>query len=118
MIKDSDVTVMVSDMKRAIRFYVEGLGFKLVANYGDHYAQIIAPGIKIGLHPTENGNRSQPGAQGISIGFMVDDLNVALARVSEIGVSSVRIVNDGPVTLAHFADPDGNPLYFAEERKR
>jgi len=34
-IKEANVTVMVTDMKRAIHFYVDVLGLELKANYGD-----------------------------------------------------------------------------------
>lgn len=44
MIKEASVTVMVSDMKRAIKFYVEIVGLNLKANWGDEFAQIKAPG--------------------------------------------------------------------------
>ena len=37
-ITDANVTVMLSDMKRAINFYVDVVGLELKANYGDHYA--------------------------------------------------------------------------------
>jgi catechol 2,3-dioxygenase-like lactoylglutathione lyase family enzyme len=51
MIKDANVTVIVSDIKKAIRFYVETLGLELKANYSDQYARVQAPGVIIGLHP-------------------------------------------------------------------
>ena len=50
-IQDCNVTVMVSNMDNAIKFYSETLGFKLKARYGDHWADIEGPGIAIGLHP-------------------------------------------------------------------
>jgi hypothetical protein len=67
-IKDSNVTIMVRDMDRSISFY-QSIGFTLKNRWGSHYAQISAPGITIGLHPT-SGNNSQ-GTSNISVGFTV-----------------------------------------------
>ncbi len=50
MIQEGNVTVMVSDLERAIRFYTEALGLKLKWRWGD-YAEVEAPGVTIGLHP-------------------------------------------------------------------
>ena len=58
-IKEANVTVMVTDMKRAIHFYVDVLGLELKANYGDQYAQVASPGVMIGLHPGRRRTRSQ-----------------------------------------------------------
>lgn len=42
---------MVYNMDAAVEFYVEKLEFKLVNRYADHYAEVQAPGLMIGLHP-------------------------------------------------------------------
>jgi catechol 2,3-dioxygenase-like lactoylglutathione lyase family enzyme len=46
MIKEANVTVMVSDLNRAIKFYTETLGLKLVSQYQTHWAEIQAPGLE------------------------------------------------------------------------
>jgi hypothetical protein len=38
MFKDANVTVIVSDMDWAVKFYVEILGLKLKSRYGDYFA--------------------------------------------------------------------------------
>jgi hypothetical protein len=38
---------------KPIGFY-ESLGFKLLQRWGDYYAQLTAPGITIGLHPSKD----------------------------------------------------------------
>jgi catechol 2,3-dioxygenase-like lactoylglutathione lyase family enzyme len=108
------VTVMVTDMKRAIRFYVEVLGLELKANYGDQYAQVASPGVMIGLHPMTQGD-SQPSKPGnISVGFGVESLEAGMADLKAKGVTFSRVVEDRPTKLAFFTDPDGNPLYLSE----
>jgi catechol 2,3-dioxygenase-like lactoylglutathione lyase family enzyme len=117
-IQDANVTIMVTDMKRAIRFYVEVLGLELKANYGDHYAQVASPGVMIGLHPMTKED-SQPGKSGsISIGFGVESLAGGIADLKAKGVTFSRVVEDGPTKLALFTDPDGNPLYLSETASR
>jgi len=49
-IKSINVTVMVSNLDRAIQFYTESLGLTLKNRYGAHWADIEGPGIVIGLH--------------------------------------------------------------------
>jgi len=113
-IKEANVTVMVADMKRAIKFYVDVLGLELKANYGDQYAQLASPGVVIGLHPMTK-DESHPAAPGnISVGFGVESLAAAIADLKAKGVAFSRIVEDRPTKLAFFNDSDGNPLYLSE----
>jgi len=116
-IKEANVTVMVGDMKKAIRFYVDVLGLELRANYGDQFAQVACPGIVIGLHPRTESD-SKPKSAGISVGFGTDDLTAAMAELKAKGVTFSRVVEDRPTKLAFFADPDGNPLYLSESAHR
>ena len=52
MFSGGNVTVYVSNMDRAVRFYSETLGLKLAYRFGDHWASIEAgTGLTIGLHP-------------------------------------------------------------------
>jgi catechol 2,3-dioxygenase-like lactoylglutathione lyase family enzyme len=113
-ITEANVTVMVTDMKRSIRFYVDVVGLELKANYGDHYAQVVSPGVVIGLHPRTKDD-SHPGkAEGMSIGFGVDDLTSAMTDLKAKGVAFSRVVEDRPTKLAFFTDPDGTPLYLSQ----
>ena len=108
-----NVTVMVAQMDRAIRFYTEVLGFKLAQRFGDHWAQVEGPGITIGLHPTEN---MPEAGGGLSIALGVDNVDQAIADLKGKDASlAFNVVPDGYVKLAHFADPDGNALYLVEE---
>jgi len=113
-IKEANVTIMVTDMKKSISFYVDVLGLELKANYGDQYAQVASPGVMIGLHPITKDD-SHPAASGnISVGFGVESLTTAIADLKSKGVTFSRTVEDRPTKLAFFTDPDGNPLYLSE----
>jgi catechol 2,3-dioxygenase-like lactoylglutathione lyase family enzyme len=115
MLKAGNVTVLVSDLDRAINFYTQILGLKLDNRYENEWAEIIAPGLTIGLHPVmEHG--PQPGkSESLSIGFTVDSLNEEMSILKSRGIIfSPNIVEDGPVRIAFFTDPDKTPLYICE----
>lgn len=108
----SNVTVMVRDFDRAIDFYTKTLGLSLVNRWGNHYAQVSAPGVTIGLHPSDE---EFTGREGISIGFAVEDIESAKKLLDEKGVKSNR--NEGKSgSLLSFTDPDGTPLYFMQSK--
>lgn len=51
MYAESNVTVMVSDMGKAVRFYTETLGLPLRMRWEDEYATVEAPGCSSGSTP-------------------------------------------------------------------
>src|SRR5437016_617215 len=109
-IKTANVTVMTKDMDKSIDFYTKGLGLELKQRWDNHYAQVSAPGVVIGLHPArETGNASAD----ISIGFGVDSLAEAEKRLKELNVS-YETTEDKTGKIAYFKDPDGTTLYFME----
>jgi len=116
MIKEANVTVMVNDIEKAIRFYTDVMGLKLKAHYGDQFAQVEAPGTIIALHPFSSKGRVPAKSENMSIGFSVDNLDRALDDLKSKGVSFSRISDDGQVRLAFFTDPDGNPLYLSQSK--
>lgn len=117
MFVESNVTVMVSDLDRAVAFYTEVLGLTLKGRYGDHWAEVEAPGLRIGLHPTSQ-PPSPDAAGGLSIGLGVADLQEGMATLKARGVQFAPPREDeGEIRLAFFRDPDGNPLYLTEVRE-
>lgn len=76
MFNGGNVTVMVTDMDRAVGFYTGVLGLELKVRYGNGYAEVLAgPGLTIALHmagPRAGGNASDGSASGaaVSIGLM------------------------------------------------
>ena len=104
------VTVMVADLGRSIEFYTETLGLELIERYGEHYAEIQSPGLKMGLHPSDG---SVEVGKNISVGFGVTNLDETVDELSAKGLV-LKVVDDGWSRLASFTDPDQNPLYLAE----
>ena len=119
MIRGGLVTLFVRDVDRAVRFYVETLGMKLVEEAGSGWAVIDAgDGFRIGLHPggAQGAAVEGRGAFAPSIGLYPKvPLREAVAVFENRGVK-FEIKDDGPVTLAHFRDPDDNVLYLCQER--
>lgn len=110
LIKSVNVTVMVTDLEAAIRFYVDVLGFTLVNKFAEHWADIEGPGIAIGLHPTE---KRESIGNNIQIGLRVDNIDTAVSELTEKGVEFLSQDED-QVRLASFHDPDGNTLYLVQ----
>ena len=79
VIKDSNVTIMVKDMDKSISFY-QSIGFAIKNRWQNYYAQITAPGITIGLHPTD---KNPAGSGNISIGFTTDNFEETKTLLSE-----------------------------------
>lgn len=119
VIQGGVVTIYVSDMQRAVDFYAGTLGLRLLFRAEDHWAQLDAGDVQIGLHPASEAAPA-PGTPGaITLGFAVSEpITEVIARLEAKHVA-VRgpVPGGGGVELAFFSDPDGNPLYLAETRR-
>lgn len=109
-IQAANITIMVSDMDAAVKFYTEILGLKLKNRYGNHWADIEGPGISIGLHPKSKDIKT---GDNLQIGLNVNDLDEAVKALEEKGVQC-KVHGDDQVRLAFFTDPDGNTLYLVQ----
>ncbi len=109
-------TIYVTDMDRAVRFYTEILELKLQHRAGDHFATIDAGGLRIGLHPQEP-HTPLPGTSGsIQIGLnAARPIEEVVDELKRRGVNfRGSIIDDDPVKIAFFGDPDGNDLYLCQ----
>ncbi|MGB4849695.1 MAG: VOC family protein [Saprospiraceae bacterium] len=111
-IVQTNLTIMVRNMDQCIAFYTDVLGFKIISRYGNHYAQIEAPGIIIGLHPSE---KEKNKSENISIGFTVNHFDEAKIHLVESGIVHHERTEEGGGFI-HFQDPDGTPLYFIKPK--
>ena len=112
-IKQANVTVSVNDMDRSVSFY-ESLGLTLKNRWGNFYAQLTAPGITIGLHPTSNGNLVGNSGN-VSIGFTTDNINETKSSLEKLSIALTERSEEGGQFL-HFNDPDGTALYFIKPK--
>src|ERR1044071_2477569 len=117
MFSSGNVTVYVSNMDRAVRFYTEVLGLKLAYRFGDHWASVeVGKGLTIGLHPASA--EMPAGRKGsMSIGLELGGTTIedAMSRLERKGVQFHGAVNDSKAgKFVSFDDPDGNLIYLAE----
>ena len=121
MIEGGTPTIYVSNMDRAVEFYTEVLGLRLVSRYGDEWASVDAGrGMTIGLHPAAE-RMGAPGTLGsINVGFNVtQSIDDVVRTLESRGVTfdgAIKGDANGSIRLAFFGDPDGNSLYLCESK--
>ncbi|HEX9122933.1 MAG TPA: VOC family protein [Actinomycetota bacterium] len=100
----------VADMDRAVAFYTDVLGLRLVRRDGDEWAEFQAGGSRLALHGAGPG--SVPGG---TVVFRVNDLTAARAGLEARGVSFDHAGEvDRYASYATFRDPFGNGLQLIE----
>jgi catechol 2,3-dioxygenase-like lactoylglutathione lyase family enzyme len=112
MINSTNVTIMVNDMDRGISFY-QSIGLNLKQRWDNHYAMMTAPGLTIGLHPTEDKN---PNSGTISIGFMINSIDEAKALLEQKNIPYTGEDDGKSGIYLHFKDPYGTVLYFVQPK--
>jgi catechol 2,3-dioxygenase-like lactoylglutathione lyase family enzyme len=110
------VAVMVSNGKRAARWYKEKLGFKVYENK-EHWITVAPKGSKFTLHlcqaNKEWGYKLEPGNSGIAMA--VDSLDKTYKELSAQGVRfSQKPIDQGWGKYASFKDLDRNEFTLYE----
>ena len=108
-IQQTNVTMMVKDMDKSISFY-ESIVFTMKNRWANHYAQLTAPGIVIGLHPASDNNLMKSSGN-VSIGITADNFEEAELLLQKLSINVTQRNEEGGEFL-HFNDPDGVALYF------
>ena len=112
-IVQANVTVNVKDMDASVSFY-QSIGLSVKNRWGNYYAQLTAPGITIGLHPT--GNNNLKGNSGnVSLGFTTDNIEETRSSLEKLSIMVTERSEEGGQFL-HFNDPDGTALYFIKPK--
>ena len=120
-------SIMVDDQEKALRFYLDTLGFQLKHDVpmGSHrwltlVSRNAPDGVEVLLEPDEHPAAKPFKAALVADGipctsFGVDDVNAEYARLTKLGVVfTQQPVVMGPVTTAVFEDTCGNLLQIAQ----
>jgi len=90
----------------------DSIGFNIKQRWDNHYAQLTAPGITLGIHPT-NDNIANSG--NVSIGFTTDNFEETKNQLSILAIQTQLREEEGGKFI-HFSDPDGTALYFIKPK--
>ena len=134
------ITPPVSDLERALRFYVDQVGFTLDVDYSPNDAfrvvQLTPPGSSCSIQ-IGNGLTDAPVGSLSNVYLVVPDLEAARRRLLERGVNVGEIRHETPIaawdggfgpgldptrgdyaSFANFSDPDGNSWVLQERGYR
>ena len=119
MILEANVTIMVSDVDRAIEFYTKILGLGLRERYGSKYAEVQVDGFIIALHLKNSKHQVPAETANLFIGFRVEKLESSIADLKIKGAKVSGEVEEGVAgRFFYFVDPDGNPLYLWQKKSQ
>lgn len=118
MIKEvAFVAIAVSDAERARKFYQETLELKpSTTAMGGAWVEydLGATTIGVGCHPAW-----KPSRDGTTVAFEVDNIDAAIAKLKERGVTFDMEKTETPVCwMAQFRDPDGNKLVVHKRKEK
>jgi len=134
------ITLPVSDVDRALRFYIDRVGFTLDVDYAPNDAfrvvQLTPPGSSCSIQIGEGLTDAAPGSVR-NIYLVVTDLEAVRSRLLERGVEVGEIKHKIPIdawggrfapgpdparrdyaSFANFSDPDGNRWVLQERGYR
>jgi predicted enzyme related to lactoylglutathione lyase len=116
LIVEATVTVLVSDLDRAVHFYTDTLGLAIRKKFAK-YAEVEVNGFLLGLHLVEGDAATANVTGNLSVGFRVDDLETEVARLVDTGLLFSSSIQEGAGGwFAYFQDPDGTPLYLWQRK--
>jgi len=109
--------IAVSDKERARKFYQEVLELKPATTAMDgawvEY-ELGATTIGVGCHPAW-----QPSREGTTVAFEVPNIDDAIKKLKERGVTFDSEKYESPVCfMAQFRDPDGNKLLVHQRKQK
>lgn len=109
------IAIAVSDKERAHKFYQETLELKPTrTQMGGAWVEydLGATTIGVGSHPAW-----KPSRDGTTVAFEVADMDEAIKKLSERGVTFDIPKSETPVCwMAQFRDPDGNKLVIHKRK--
>lgn len=115
--ESGEVILYVTDMASSVRFWNDQVGLEIISHpesheswIDEHWVVLDAGGFNLCLHP--GGIFVAESHSAFSL--LVDDLEAALAGLSERGINHSGVLNPHPgVVFAELRDPDGH-LFFVK----
>jgi glyoxylase I family protein len=116
------VRYQVKDVRRAITFYTQTLGFNLDMQNLPAFGQVSIGGLKLilsgpgasGSRPMPDGRQQEPGGWNRVL-LQVQDLPARIADLNEAGLRFRNEMEVGPGgKQIQIEDPDGNPIELFE----
>lgn len=104
----------VSDLDRAVRFYQDVLGFKVVSH--DFVTRLEVGGVRFELVPTTDPAKLRGGGNA-RLSLAVDDMNAAIAELRKKGLTPAEVQDKHTGLLSFFADPDGNEICLWQKQR-
>lgn len=110
--------LLVSDLEKAIEFYVRQLDFALLFRYEDFYAGVENEGHSIHLKTDYDGAKAaetRKSYDAIDLLFAVDNVATLFEVISANAVTIVQPLREMPYgTEFYISDPDGHVIAFVE----
>jgi predicted enzyme related to lactoylglutathione lyase len=112
------VRYQIPDVKRAIEFYTQQLGFALEMTVGSAFAAVSLGNLRLilsgpgssGARPMPDGREQEPGGWN-RILIYVEDLEGRIKSLEAAGVPFRKTIETGPGgSQILIEDPDGNPI--------
>jgi methylmalonyl-CoA/ethylmalonyl-CoA epimerase len=117
----AQVTNVVHDIDRAVRFYRDVLGLPLLFQAPPSLAFFQCGSIRLMLSPPENPEQDHPGS---CLYFRVTDIEAVHRTLAARGVAfvdkphRVHQTADYELWMTFFHDPDLNPMALMEEKRK
>lgn len=114
------IAMNASDIPRAVRFYRDALGMRLLFEVPPKMAFFDCAGVRLMLSLPENAEYDHPGSV---LYFRVDDIAQAHATLKERGVTFsdephlIARMPDHELWMTFFKDTEGNTLALMAEKK-
>jgi methylmalonyl-CoA/ethylmalonyl-CoA epimerase len=117
----AQVTNVVHDLDRAVKFHRDVLGLPLLFQAPPSLAFFQCGAVRLMLSPPENVEQDHPGSV---LYFRVTDIEGVHRRLVQRGVEfvgephRVHQAADYDLWMAFFHDPDKNPMALMEEKRK
>ncbi len=113
------IWIVVADLKKAIQFYTEIVGFKVLEiqeQYGWAELGSDEKGTRLGIAQTSPENPLPPGSNAI-VAVSTPDIDAAKAAMIEKGAKVLGDIQEvpGQVKMQLFEDADGNKMQLVQD---